>query len=109
MKQPEFPKIAFKLGELTPKSGDRKAGSPIAFNAKGELTIAGVAKKIEMPVTVEKLEDNKLKVVGSTPLKMTDYGIKPPAPTIALGLIKVGDDIKISFEWIVQQKGEAGK
>jgi polyisoprenoid-binding protein YceI len=104
MKQPEFPKITFKLAEMTPKTTDRKSGTPITFNAKGDLTIAGVTRKIEMPVTVEKLDDGKLKVVGSTPLKMTDYGIKPPAPTIALGLIKVGDDIKVSFEWVVQQK-----
>ena len=36
---------------------------------------------------------------GSTKVKMTDFGIKPPAPSIGLGLIKTGDDVTLSFEW----------
>ena len=32
-------------------------------------------------------------------VKMTSFGIQPPAPKIALGLISTGDDVKIAFEW----------
>lgn len=102
MKQPQHPRIAFKLQELAPKSGERKAGTPLEYVSKGELTIAGVTKTIEMPVSIEKTDDKQLKVSGEAPIRMTDYGIKPPAPNIALGLIKVGNDVKISFDWIVQ-------
>jgi polyisoprenoid-binding protein YceI len=109
MKYPEFQKITYKLTELKPKAGEHKAGDPIEFDSKGEITIAGVAKSYDMSIKVEKLEGNKLKVTGSTPLKMTSHGLKPPAPALALGLIKVGDDVTVSFEWITQQKIEAAK
>ena len=50
-----------------------------------------------MPVTIEK-KDGKLKIVGSTPLKLTQFSIKPPV--IALPLlpdISVYDDLKGRF------------
>lgn len=109
MKQPEFPKITYKLTELTPKTGEHKAGDPLEFTSKGELTIAGVTKPVEMPVTMEKFEGTKLKIIGTTPIKMTSHGIKPPAPSIALGLIKVGDEVTVAFEWITSQKTDAPK
>src|SRR2546430_10912861 len=48
-------------------------------------------------VSIEKLADGKLKITGSTLLKMTDYGITPPT---TLGLFTTDDDLKIKFEWI---------
>lgn len=109
MKQPAFPKITYKLSELSPKTGQHKPGDPLEFVSKGELTIGGVTKPVEMSVTMEKLEGNKLKIIGSTPIKMTQHGIKPPAPSMALGLIKVGDEVKVSFEWITAQKSDVAK
>jgi len=38
-----------------------------------------------MAVTIERVEKNKLKVTEATALKMTDFGISPPAPDIGLG------------------------
>lgn len=107
MKQQEHPKIEYRLKEMTPGSEPREAGSPLKFTAKGDLTVAGVTKAIQMPVTMQKLDDRRLKVTGATTIKMTDYGIKPPAPTIGLGLIKTGDEVKIQFEWITAQRAES--
>jgi hypothetical protein len=42
-----------------------------------------------------------------TALKMTDFKIQPPASTIALGAIKTGDEVKISFGWILRPKTAA--
>ena len=53
------------------------------------------------------LPENKLKISGTTPLKMTDYKVEPPAPKIALGLIKTGDDVKLIFEWMLGQRKAA--
>ena len=66
--------------------------------------MAGVIKTNTMAVTVERIEKTKLKVTGTTALKMTDFGIKPPAPDVGLGLIKTGDDVKLTFEWVTEQK-----
>jgi polyisoprenoid-binding protein YceI len=95
--------IEYRVLELTPKSGGA-SGSAAEFNAKGALTIAGVTKTNIMPVTIERVENTKLKVKGTAALKMTDFGITPPAPDIGLGLIKTGDDVKLIFEWVTEPK-----
>ena len=99
-----YPKMEYRLIELKPKSAAGATG-PLQFNAVGALTVAGKTRTNTMPVTIEKLADKKLKITGTTELKMTDYGVEPPAPSI-LGLspIKTGDDLKISFEWLTAPK-----
>jgi hypothetical protein len=66
--------------------------------------VAGVTRTNTMPVTIERVETTKLKVTGVTALKMTDFGIKPPSPDVpGLGaLIKTGDDVKITFDWLTR-------
>jgi len=100
----QYPRIEYRLTELKPRSAAGAAG-PLKFDAVGILTVSGTTQTIIMPVTIERLDRTKLKVVGSMPLKMTDFDVTPPAPRI-LGMptIKTGDDIKISFEWLVEQK-----
>ena len=100
----QYPRIEYRLTELKPRSAAGAAG-PLKFDAVGTLTVSGTTQTIIMPVTIERLDRTKLKVVGSMPLKMTDFDVTPPAPRI-LGMptIKTGDDIKISFEWLVEQK-----
>jgi len=102
MNEPKHKKIEYKLIELKPKSKPGSTGA-LQFDAVGALTINGVTKTNSMPVTIEK-KDGKIKVTGNTPLKMTDFGVKPPAPTIGLGLIKTGDEIKIGIEWLTAPK-----
>ena len=100
MKFEQYKTIEYRVLELAPKAG--AAGQ---FDAKGALTIAGVTKTNTMPVTIERVENTKLKVKGTAAIKMTDFGIKPPAPEIAgLSLIKTGDDVKLTFEWVTEPK-----
>jgi polyisoprenoid-binding protein YceI len=105
----DYPRIEYRLVELKPKSAAGTAG-PLQFDAVGSLTVAGTTRTITMPVTIERMDKASLKVVGSTPLKMTDFDVVPPAPRI-LGMptIKTGDDIKISFEWLVGLKAEPAR
>jgi hypothetical protein len=107
--QPTHPRILYHLDELTLKAAPEKPGAPYVFDAKGQLAVAGVTNPIAMSVQVTPLGDRKLKITGSTAVKMTDFKIEPPAPKIALGLIKTGDDVKLSFEWLVAQKPAAGR
>jgi len=105
MKAPEFPLIKYHLTDMTLK-GTHAANSPFQFDTKGELTVCGVTNKINMVVTIENGDKGKLKISGVTPLKMTDFKIKPP---VKLGVFRTVDDIKISFDWIVgvPKKGPA--
>lgn len=98
------PKITYTLTELTLKDAPKTPADPMTFDSKGQITVAGVSKPLAMTVTITR-EGDKLKITGKTPLKMTDHGIKPPAPAVGLGLIKTGDEVKISFDWVTKKAG----
>ena len=94
---------------MTLKTEPKGANGPGEYISTGDLTIAGTKKPIEMPVTIERMDGGKLKVKGSVPIKMTDYGIKPPAPALAMGLIKTGDDVKVAIEWVLAKAAETAQ
>jgi len=104
MEMPKFPTIEYKLTELKPKGGKGE------FDAVGDLTIHGKTVSTTMPVTIEKLATKTeaggamLKISGKTPLKMTTFGIKPVDVNLVVGHITTGDDLKLSFEWVVGEK-----
>lgn len=100
MNQKTFPKIEYHLTEMVLKEIPAASSATLQFDTKGELTVSGVTNKISMPVTMQRIDKTQLRFTGSTALKMTSYGIKPPAPKIALGFITTGDDIKITFDWL---------
>lgn len=106
MQTDKFGRIEYRLISLKPKSKPGTTG-PLEFDAVGTLTIVGKTVTNTMPVTIEK-KDGKLKVVGSTPLKMTDYGLKSPEINL-LGIpaISVGDELKIKFDWSLALKKKA--
>lgn len=95
------PRITFKLTELTLKEAAKSKDAPYIFDSKGQVTVAGVTKDIEMTVNVLPLGEKKVKISGSVPLKMTDFKIEPPAPAVGGGLIKTGDAVKVLFDWNV--------
>ena len=104
MRETENKRIVYHLTELTLKEAAKAKDAPYVFEAKGDLAVAGVTNQITMTVNVLPLGDKKLKITGSTNLKMTAYKIEPPAPKIALGMIKTGDDVKLIFEWMLAQR-----
>jgi|SRR5688572_21630729 len=95
------PNIKYTLLEMTPKG---KADKGLKFGTKGTITCNGVTRTNEFDVVMTKVDDKKIKVSGVTKVKMSDFKISPPAPKIALGTIKTGDDVKLTFEWLTQQK-----
>lgn len=97
MKATDFPLIKYHLTDMVLKE-PHAANTPFQFDTKGELMVAGVTNKISMVVSVENADKAKLKISGSTPLKMTDYKIKPP---VKLGVFRTVDDVKITFDWVV--------
>jgi len=104
MKAQENPRIVFKLAELVLKEPAKSKDAPYVFEAKGDLSLAGVTKTITMPINVTPLGEKKIKITGTTTVKMTDFKIEPPAPKLALGMIKTGDDVKLIFQWMIAQK-----
>ena len=103
MKADEFRTIEYSLTEMTFK-GPHEAGKPFEFDTKGDLVIAGKTNKVTFPVTIEPLDGGKIKAIGTAAVKMTDYGVDPPAPNFGLGMMKCGDAVTIKFDWTLKQK-----
>ncbi len=103
MKESDFHVVEFKLAELKFK-GPHEAGKPFDFEAKGALTIAGQTKPVTFPITIEPEAEGKLRVTGTAAVKMTDFGVEPPTPTLSMGAMKCGDDVKIIFDWMLKEK-----
>ena len=65
----------------------------------GNLTMAGVTKKISFNTTGKALKAGTFQFTGSVALKMTDFKMKPP--TAMLGMMKVGDAITLKFSIVL--------
>ncbi len=102
MRAQQNPWIVYRITELVLKEAAKSKDAPYVFDAKGTLAVAGVTNTISMPVNITPLGDKKLKITGTTSLKMTDFKVEPPNP-LGLG-IKTGDDVKLIFDWMVAQK-----
>ena len=102
LKLQENPTVRYRLVEMFLKGVTNYNGAfQCEFESHGELVAAGITNEITMPIFVLPLDGGKLKISGGTSLKMTSFRIDPPAPRIALGLVKTGDDVSLQFEWVV--------
>jgi len=109
MKQKDHPRIEYRLKEMSVKEAPKSPADAVLLDTTGELMVSGVTNKVSMPVSMYRVEKGKLKFTGVTTVKMTSFGIQPPAPKIALGLISTGDDVKLTFEWMTTKKDDAAK
>lgn len=99
---PANKKITYRLTELTLKEPAKSKDAPYTFEAKGDLTVAGVTKPVTLPLNVLPLGEKKLKISGNCTIKMTDFKVEPPNPKFLP--IKTGDDVKIIFDWMVGER-----
>jgi polyisoprenoid-binding protein YceI len=74
-------------------------GDGITGTLNGTLDLGGVSKTISVPAA-GKSEGGMLHVTGSYPLRMTEYGLKPP--TLMFGRIKVGETVKVNFDLLLK-------
>ena len=101
MNYKQYKVIKYRLSELTLKEAPKDPKGPLAFDAKGQLVVSGTTNVVSFPITMTPMDGNKMKITsGKIPLKMTSFNIKPPEPKIGLGLIKTGDDVTITFDWM---------
>jgi hypothetical protein len=101
LRSEQNPKIRYRLVEMSLKGITNNNDIVYyEFESRGELSIAGITNEITMPVFVLPMERGKLRISGRTSIKMTSFQIEPPAPKW-LGMIKTGDDVVITFDWMV--------
>ena len=98
LQEPFFPKIVFDLRNLTLTPSITNEIGDYVFDSIGNLAVAGVTNTIEFPVTMGFLPDNKIRLSGSVPLKMSQFKITPES----ILFVKTADDVLIKFEWVLR-------
>ena len=87
------PNITFKLTDVNSLHLD---GSQVSVTLSGNLTMAGVTRKINLKSTGSSDKPGVYEFVGSVALKMTDFKMSPP--TAMMGLMKVADAITLKYD-----------
>jgi polyisoprenoid-binding protein YceI len=95
-KNPEIKYTLTEIGAVRDTGADR-----FVFDTKGELTIAGTTRTLEMPMTVEILDEKRLRIGGKTAMRMSDFNV--PRPQAMGGMIKSGDRVEVAVQWVVSQ------
>ncbi len=92
LKSDQYKDIDYKLTSaiINPESGGK-----YLIKTKGNLTIAGVTKEVDMDVYAVINKDGSITCTGSDKLNMTDYSVKPPK--FMLGAMKTGDAITLNY------------
>lgn len=83
-----FPDIGFRSTRITAAGANR-------FQVRGMLTIRNVTKPVDLEVALQPDDGKTVWAAGQAPVKLTDYGLKPP--TAALGAIGTKDEMKVMF------------
>ncbi len=100
LKKDQQPLITYTLTKATLKT-PAAAGGEYRFDTVGDLTVAGTAHSVNLELVVTP-HGKGLTIVANTPLKMTDFGVKPP--TAMFGTIKSGDAINVKATWQLDEQ-----
>ena len=73
----QFPTATFKLTSPLDLGSVPTDGKQVSVTAKGELTLHGVTKAVDMPLTAT-LSGSVIVVRGSLPITFADYGVQKP-------------------------------
>jgi len=92
-KESKFPTISFSIIDV---AALQISGDDINVTVDGNLTIAGVTKRISIKATGKNSRPGVYTFKGSVALKMTDFNMKPP--TAMLGVMKVGNAITLNYD-----------
>jgi polyisoprenoid-binding protein YceI len=103
LKADESAEVTYIMASFEAIAGDAK--DTFTLKTVGTLKVAGVENPLTMDVVATRLADGTLKATGVVPVKMTDFGIKPP--TAIFGRLKTGDEVKVNFELVVGAKAIA--
>jgi polyisoprenoid-binding protein YceI len=85
--------------EMTSATLQGTTGPAFTLKTTGRLTIAGVTRDMAMEIAGSRMSDGRYVLSGQAPIKMTDFGIKPPKAM--MNTIRTGDDVKVTFRWVV--------
>jgi hypothetical protein len=98
----EFKRITYTLSSLRVKEQPGATTASLHWEAVGSLGVAGVTNTVTMPIAISPAADGKIQFTGEIGVKMTDFNIKPPAPSFGGLSINTGDAVTLKFSWWVK-------
>jgi polyisoprenoid-binding protein YceI len=88
-----FPTATFTLTEPIELGATPTAGTTVTATARGDLTLHGVTRAVDVPVEA-RWNGDTIDVTGRAPIVLADYGMEPPD---VAGLLEVDDEGELEF------------
>ncbi len=101
LKSDEFPEIVFMFDNATMLNGPQEDEDAFEIEVHGSLTVAGNTRNIRFVTRAYYLEHDKVRAIGNTKIKMSDFDVEPP--TALMGLVKADDELKVNFDLIASE------
>ena len=96
IKAQDNPTIEFRLAsyDVLTENGQIKG------QLRGTLQMGGVEKPVVIDAAGTRTADGQLRVTGTTKLRMTEWGLKPP--TLMFGTMKVNENVQVGFDLLLK-------
>ncbi len=103
LKSEEHPYIHYELKDINRETTPFNFSGTgeenwLQIKTKGELTIAGRTRNVDLQVSGKRIEGQKIRVKGKKSLNMRSYGVDPP--TALFGLVRAKDSLSVHFDLI---------
>ena len=92
------PDVRYVLDGAEALASEPRPGAWVPVRAVGTLRLAGAARPVAVTAEGRRRADGRVDVRGRLPLRMTDFGVEPPAH--ALGLVRAHDAITVRFDLV---------
>jgi polyisoprenoid-binding protein YceI len=89
-----YPEIRFRSTAIQARSGNE-------YEVRGMLTIRDRTEPVVLRVTAAPMED-RLRLTGSGPVKLSDFGLKPPRGAVFL-FIGTKDEMTVQFDVVASR------
>ncbi len=94
LKAEEFPFLEIALKSI-------EIADELPFETQLAITLAGVNRNVSVEISEFSSSGNSISFIGNGQILLTNFGLTPP--TALFGLVKVDDEISISFDLTVEQ------
>jgi polyisoprenoid-binding protein YceI len=100
LKTDKYPQIRFEATAVERPTGPVVPGVPQTWSIHGRLILSGTTRELTLPARATFRPEGTLLLETETPLKMTDFGIKPPT---FMGMVRTGDAVTVKIRWLLNR------
>ncbi len=104
LRSDQFPEITFLFdsAEFIGFIEDEESENDIfEVEILGTLTVAGNTRNIQFVTQAYYLEPQRIRAIGKTTIRMTDFDVEPP--TALMGLVKADDELTVNFDLVASE------